>query len=436
MSARAADWRGTWRTLAQPSALTMLFLGFGSGLPFLLVSGTLAFWLKESGYRLDQITLLAGAGLSYALKFLWAPLVDRWRLPLFGRVGLRRGWLLAAQLAVALGLLGMAAVAPGALAPFVALTLFTAFAGATQDIVVDAYRVEIAPPEAQGALAATYTLGYRLALILSYAAALIMADHMAWPTVYAIMAASMLVPAAATLLAAEPAQARPATSGWRASMREGVVAPFADFFRRYRGRIGIGLLAFVLLFKISDQALSGGLVGPFYLAAGFSKTEIGLVTKLYGVWIGIAGAFVGGVAVARWGIVRCLWLAMILGAASNLLYVLLAQTHGSTEIFVLAISGENLAGGFLGTVAVAYLSALVNQRYTATQYALFSSLVNLPGKLLGLASGSLVLWLSAAPQATMPGYERYFVFTTVAILPALLLFLWLARRVPVDRPGR
>ncbi len=424
-------WRETWRTLAQPSALTLLFLGFGSGLPFLLVSGTMAFWLKEAGYRIDEITVLAGAVMAYSLKFVWAPLVDRWKLPVLGRLGLRRGWLAVAQVGVIAGLLGMAAITPLATTAFVALTLFTAFSGATQDILIDAYRIEIAPTEAQAALAATYTLGYRFALIISGAVALVMADHMSWSRVYVAMAAVMLIPLVTTLVVREPEVLREQTQGWLARMREGVIDPFVDFFRRYKGWIGVGLLAFILLFKISDQALSGGLIGPFYLAAGFTKTEIGTVSKLYGVWVGIAGAFVGAVAVARWGLRPSLWVGMILGAVSNLLYVVLTHHHGSVETFLLVISGENLSGGFLGTVAVAYLSALVSQRYTATQYALFSSLVTLPGKLLGMASGSLVLWFSQASVASMAGYARYFTFTTVAIIPALLLFAWLGPRVRI-----
>lgn len=424
-------WRQTWHTLAQPSALTLLFLGFGSGLPFLLVSGTMAFWLKESGLRIDEITLLAGAVMTYSLKFVWAPLVDRWTLPVLGRLGLRRGWLVLSQAAVIAGLLGMAAVAPERIGVFVALTLLTAFAGATQDILIDAYRIEIAPPEAQASLAATYILGYRLALIVSGAVALVMADHMSWGRVYAVMAAVMAVPLVVTLLVREPEVVRESGGSWATRMREGVVAPFVDFFRRYKGWLGLALLAFILLFKISDQALSGGLIGPFYLATGFTKTEIGTVSKLYGVWVGIAGAFLGGVSVARWGLKPSLWAAMILGAVSNLLYVLLTWHPGSVETFLVVISGENLSGGFLGTVAVAYLSALVNKRYTATQYALFSSLVTLPGKMLGMVSGSLVLWFSQAPVASMAGYARFFTFTTLAIVPALLLFAWLGPRVAV-----
>ncbi|MDN5871240.1 MAG: MFS transporter [Nitrococcus sp.] len=425
-------WHEAWRNLAQPSALTLLFLGFGSGMPFLLVSGTLALWLEETGYSIDEITILSGAVMLYSLKFLWAPLVDHVRFPLLRELGLRRSWLLLAQVAVTAGLLGMAAVAPGATAVFVALTLFTAFAGATQDILVDAYRIEIAPPEAQASLAATYILGYRVAIMVSGGLALIMADSMGWPLVYASMAAFMLVPTITTLLAPEPQTAHAQQQGWLERLREGVVDPFVDFFVRYKGWIGIGLIAFVLLFKISDQALSGGLINPFYRAAGFSNSEIGQVSNIYGVWVAVAGAFVGGVMVARFGLKPSLWAAMILGAISNLMYVMLAQTHGNLFAFYLAILVENLSGGLLGTVAVAYLSALVNRNFTATQYALFSSLVTLPGKVLGMASGTLVLLFSAAPAATMAGYSYYFIFTTLAILPALALFAWLGPRVHLE----
>src|SRR5690606_38471742 len=183
-----------WRAFAQPSARTMFFFGFASGLPFLLVAGTLAYWLREGGIELREITMIASAGMAYSFKFVWAPLVDRWRLPLLGRFGQRRGWLLLAMGSVLLGLLAMSLLTPERLAPFVALTLFVAICGATLDIAVDAYRVEIAPASEQGALVATYSLGYRIALIASGALALVLADHAAWPIVYRVMACLMLVP--------------------------------------------------------------------------------------------------------------------------------------------------------------------------------------------------------------------------------------------------
>ncbi|HUH91036.1 MAG TPA: MFS transporter [Lysobacter sp.] len=398
----------------------MFFFGFASGLPFLLVAGTLAYWLREDGLELSDITMIASAGMAYSFKFLWAPLVDRWRLPLFGRLGQRRGWLLLTQLLVMGGLIAMAGVSPDRLGLFVGLTVLVALAGATLDIAVDAYRIEIAPASAQGALVATYSLGYRIALIVTGALALVLADHAAWPDVYRAMAAVMLIPIVANLLAREPSVIRLRAQNWAAAMREGVVEPFADFFRRFGGRVGLTILAFILLFKISDQALVGGIIGPFYLDQGFSKTEIAAVSKVYGIWVGIGGAFVGGLAVARWGVAWTLLVAIVLGAVSNLLYLLLIGANGDVGMLTLVISGENLAQGFLGTAAVAYLSALVNQRYTATQYALFSSLITLPGKVLGFYSGRIV-------EAV--GYAPYFLLTTVLIIPAVALFLWLRPRV-------
>ncbi|HEX7341372.1 MAG TPA: MFS transporter [Rhodanobacteraceae bacterium] len=424
-------WREAWRNLAQPATLPMLFFGFGSAMPFVLVGHqAMALWLKHSGYALAAITVLTGgAGAAYMFKFAWAPLVDRVALPVLSRLGQRRSWLVLAQACVLAGFVAMALVTPAHETAFVACAVFTAFAGATQDIVLAAYRIEIAPVDAQAGLAAAVILGYRFGMMVGAGLALVMADHMSWSWVYVVMAGCMVIPVVVTLLVREPQVLHERATHWAMNLFDGIVMPFVDFFRRYKWRLGIGLLAFLLLFKISDQALAGGLIGPFYRAVGFTKTQIGVVSGFYGIWIGIAGAFVGGIAVARFGIRRCLWAGMILAAVSNLLYVMLACHHGSLTAFYLTLTGENLSGGFLGTVAVAYLSALVSQRYTATQYALFDSLINVPARLLGMASGSLVLWFSAAPEATMAGYADYFTLTTVAIVPALVLFVWLGPRV-------
>ena len=394
----------------------MFLFGFSSGLPFLLVAGTLAYWLKENGIVLKDITMIASAGMTYAFKFLWAPLLDHWRVPGFSRLGRRRGWLLLAQIGVVLGLLAMAALTPAHLYPFVAATLVVAFFGATQDIAVDAYRIEIAPPEAQGALVATYSLGYRIALILAGALALILADHIAWSWVYCAMAVAMAIPIAANLVAREPELQRVLPSRWRDAMREGVVDPFADFFRRYGWHLAAVTLLFILLFKIPEQALVGGVMSPFYRDMGFSKTEIGSITKFYGIWIGIAGVFLGGAAVARWGAWRPLCAAIILCGGSNLLYLWLIAHPGNLVVLTAVISGENLTLGFLGPPTVAFLSALVNRRHTATQYALLSSMVNLPGKVLGFFAGGI---------AGATGYGTYFIITVLAVLPATALFVYL-----------
>lgn len=408
------------QAFTQPAALTMFFFGFTSGLPFLLVGGTLSVWLKESGVPLEHIGLVSLVGLSYSFKFLWSPAVDRLRLPLLGRLGQRRSWLLAAQLLLALSLLLMASITPtGTFWLFIAVAALAAFAGATQDVVVDAYRIEIAPPEAQGALAATATLGYRIAMLVSGALALLLADHLLWPLVYCSMAGAVLAVMAVTLFAREPEHVVVRAQSLRVAITDSVIGPFRDFFRRYSGWFGLWLLVFIGLFKISDQMI-GVMALPFYLDSGFSKTEIGMVSKIFGVWIGIGGAFAGGAVVALLGVQRSLLIAMLLGAVSNLLYLLLTLFPGNISVFTAVIAGENLSGGFLGTAAVAWLSSLVNREYTATQYALFSSLVGLPGKLIGGYSGFIVTGL---------GYSAFFVFSTIAIIPALLLFFWLQPRL-------
>lgn len=395
----------------------MALFGFSSGLPFLLVAGTLAYWLKENGIELKDITMIASAGMTYAFKFVWAPLLDHGRIPGFARLGQRRGWLLFAQLGVTAGLLAMAVLTPQQLVPFVAATLAVAFFGATQDIAVDAYRIEIAPIEAQGALVATYSLGYRIGLLLAGAAALILADHLPWRLVYALMAIAMVVPIATTLMAREPDVPRMRATGWRDAMRESVIDPFADFFRRYGWALAGVTLLFLLLFKMPEQATIGGIMSPFYRDMGFSKTQIGTITKIYGIWIGIVGVFIGGAAVARWGAWRPLGVTIVLCGCSNLLYLLLIAHPGNLLVLTLVISGENLTLGMLGPPTVAFLSSLVNRQHTATQYALLSSLVNLPGKLLGFFAGGI---------ATATGYGGYFVITVLAVLPSMLLFagLW------------
>ena len=405
-----------WQAFSQPAAWTMCLLGFSSGLPFLLVAGTLAYWLKERGVELKEITMIASAGMFYAFKFVWAPLLDHWKLPLFRRLGQRRGWLLFSQLVVAGGLLAMAALTPAALGPFIVATLVVAFFGATQDIAVDAYRIEIASVEAQGALVATYALGYRIGLLAAGALALILADHVSWSWVYVAMALGMSLPILTTLLAREPEVIRQAPRNWGEAMREAVIDPFTDFFRRYGWLLAGVTLAFILLFKIPEQATIGGVMSPFYRDMGFSKTEIGTITKIYGIWIGIVGVFIGGAAVARWGAWRTLGATIVLCGASNLLYLLVIMYPGNLLVLTLVISGENLTLGILGPPTVAFLSSLVNRQHTATQYALLSSLVNLPGKLLGFFAGGI---------ATATGYGTYFVITVIAVLPATALFLYL-----------
>ncbi|WP_300619093.1 MFS transporter [Dokdonella sp.] len=416
MTGAAPKKPSVWKAFAQPAAWTMFLFGFSSGLPFLLVAGTLSYWLKQHGVVLKEITVIASAGMLYVFKVLWAPLLDHWQIPGLARLGRRRGWLLLAQAGVVAGLVAMALLTPAHLPAFIAATLAVAFFGATQDIAVDAYRIEIAPIDQQGALIATYSLGYRIGLMVAGAFALILADHVAWDHVYLVMAAVMLVPIAANLYAREPvvSQYRPPT--WGEAMRYAIGDPFADFFRRYGLRLALVTLAFLLLFKIPEQATIGGIMGPFYLDMGFSQTQIGAITKFYGIWIGIAGAFIGGAMVVRWGAWKPLCAMIVLCGSCNLLYLLLIAFPGDPWMLTAVISAENFTLGMLGPPTVAFLSALVNREHTATQYSLLSSLVNLPGKVLGIFAGGIAMSV---------GYGAYFVITVLALVPATVLLVWL-----------
>jgi PAT family beta-lactamase induction signal transducer AmpG len=427
------------RAFTQPSALVMFVFGFGSGLPFLLVGYSLSIWLREVGLELGAIGLVSYISLLYTLKFLWAPALDRWQPPL--PLGQRRGWLLPAQIGVAIGLaaMGLYGPQPGALAPFLGLMALVTFCGATQDCVVDAYRIEITTPEAQGALAATYMFGYRMGLIVGGAGVLYIADIYNWTMAYYAMGALMLVPAATALFAREPVRERvtdaatpehtPAMEAFIAPLTRSVpasravllsrfIAPLVEFLQRNGPLLAIALLAFVGLFKLPDQML-GVITGPFYRDSGFSKTEIATVAKLYGVWIGLAGTFAGGVAIAAFGARRMILPAAIAVALSNLLFILMALYPGQEWSFIAAISGDNFSQGFAGTVLVAFMSVLVSRHYTATQYALLSSLANMPGKLIGGMSGFMVQAWS---------YTGFFAFSAISIVPTLLLLWWLSRR--------
>ncbi|HEY4294829.1 AmpG family muropeptide MFS transporter [Luteibacter sp.] len=413
--------RGVFAAFAQPGAVTMLFFGLASGLPFLLVGNTLSAWLKEAGVDYGAIGIASYVTFAYNFKFLWAPLVDKFRLPLFGRLGLRRGWLMFALVLLGAGLLGMAAMPPEvSLARFMAVTFVAALAGATIDIVVDAYRVEIAPQEAQGALAATYTLGYRLGLIAGGAGILVVADIFGWQGGYVAICALLAIPVIAVLVAREPEHRVRERVPLGQAVQEGFIRPFQDFLSRYGLALALGLLLFVALFRLPDQML-GVMAYPFYLDAGFTKIQIAEVSKGYGVIVGIVGALLGGWAVIRFEMRRLLVVSALGVALSNMLYLIMATNPGQTWAFVATLSGDNFAQGFAGPVLVAFMSGLVNRSFTATQYALLSALANLPGKLLGGFSGFLV---------KEAGYPSLFVLSTVSIVPTLVVLALLWRRMP------
>ncbi len=421
-----SSWRAWLASLAvyrEPASLRMLALGFSAGLPLLLVLGTLSFWLREAGIDRTTIGYLSWVGLAYAFKWVWSPLVDRLPLPLLTRwLGRRRSWLLLAQAAIALGLLGMGWQNPAhSLQPLVWCALLVAFGSATQDIALDAYRIESAGQERQAALAATYQTGYRLAMIWAGAGALWLAAQaqgessgytpLAWRWAYGVMAASMGVGVLTVLLSPEPATAPlPPSRSLAQWLQEALVAPFAEFLGRYRWQ-AVLILALIGVYRISDVVM-GIMANPFYVDMGYSKEQVATVTKVFGVVMTLAGAFIGGVMSMRWGVMRVLMLGAILSASSNVLFAWLAQQSPTVLGLTLVVSADNLAGGIASAAFIAYLSSLTNIRYSATQYALFSSMMLLAPKWLAGFSGRFV---------DAFGYTDFFLATAALGVPVLLL---------------
>jgi len=425
----------------RPRVITMLFLGFSAGLPLLLVFGTLSAWLRDIGVDRSTIGYISWVALLYGFKFVWAPLVDRLPLPVLTRVlGARRSWMLLGQLGVIAGLLLMSRSDPTAqIWVLVAAALLTAFSSATQDISVDAWRIEAAPVDWQGAMAATYQIGYRIGMIVAGAAPFYIAEFYSWGTGYLVMALCMSVGIITTLLISEPerqvsevtwlqeqrvidylahsthqSDARRKITAW---ILGAIVCPFVDFFSRY-GTVAIGVLIFIGVFRLSDITL-GVMANPFYIDMGYNKVDIANVTKVFGPIVTIIGAVVGGVLVARIGVLRMLLISAIMVAGTNLIFAWLATQQPLVEFLVLVISADNLSAGVATSTFVAYLSGLTNKAYTATQYALFSSLMLLPAKFLAGFSGVIVDGY---------GYVAFFSYAAGLGLPAILLVLYFLKR--------
>ena len=408
--------------------LFVLLMGVASGLPLLLTLSTLSYWLSKVGVDKTTIGLFALVGIPYSFKFVWAPLIDHVRLPVLNRLlGRRRSWLVLIQafLAGAIFFMGMTdpTVAPFSVA---AAAVAVAFFSASQDIVIDAYRIEILHDEEQGAGAAVTQAGYRVGLVIAGAGAIALSDYVDWPTVFAGLAAVMVVAMVATILAPEPPEA-PSTApaapaGFQAAaaltwIKRAGIDPFVDFMH-HRGWLII--LAFVLLYKFGD-AIGGVMANPFYIELGFSGVEIASITKLFGVLATVVGTITGGILVARWGFLKALVVGGILQAVTNLLFALLAVAGKDLAMLTVAIGADNFSGGLGSAAFVAYLSSLCSRAFTATQYALLTSLMAVGRTMLSSGGG----WL-----ADHMDWASFFVLTTLLAVPGLLLLLWLSRLYP------
>jgi PAT family beta-lactamase induction signal transducer AmpG len=420
------SWLQALSVYRHPRVTAMLFLGFSAGLPFVLTAGTMSAWLARVGLSRTSIGMFAWVGILYAFKFAWSPLVDQLHIPLLTRaLGRRRSWMLVAQFGIAISLLAMAATDPAAhLITFAVFAICVAFFSATQDIALDAWRIEAVDLEFQGAMAASYQLGYRIALLVAGAGALVIGGEFSYPLAYRAMAALMAVGMLAVLFVGEnkvvsqtPGSQSVAKMNSVRWFREAVLQPFADFFQRNASG-AFTILAFIGIYRISDMVL-GVMANPFYLAIGFSEAQIAAYVKTVGLGAVLGGAALGGVAVARFGLGGPLIFGAIILALTNLAFAGLALAGNNVPLLVLTISADNLAQGFTGTVFIAYLSGLTNVSYTATQYALFTSLMVLPGKLLSGFSGAVV---------DAFGWVSFFVYAAGMGVPAIALAVIIVRQ--------
>lgn len=429
-SARKKSWSEAFRVYTEPASLRMFALGFSAGLPLLLVFGTLSFWLREAGVNRATIGFISWVTLAYAFKWCWAPLVDRLPIPVLTRMlGRRRSWLILAQFGIVIGLVGMAFSDPKvSIQTIVWFALLVAFSSATQDIALDAFRIESGDQERQSALSATYQMGYRIAMIWAGAGVLWIAaraevanpqnyDVNAWKVAYLVMAASMIVGFATVLFSKEPApQTLSRPKNFVEWLQTALIEPFADFFRRYKWHAAL-ILALIATYRISDIVM-GIMANPFYVDMGYTKDEVASIAKVYGVIMTLVGAFVGGVLSMKIGMMRTLMLGAILSAASNLLFAWLTTRGHDVNALTLVISVDNLSAGIASTAFIAYMSSLTNISYSATQYALLSSMMLLLPKWIAGFSGVAV---------NAVGYPSFFIGTALLGIPVLIL-IWVASR--------
>lgn len=420
-----------------------LAFGFSCGLPFMLVFQTLSAWLRQVGVERSTIGMLAWVGLFYSVKFLWAPAVDRVELPLLHRwLGRRRSWMLLAQIGIALALLWASTAQPEVDIRTIAFAAMAiAFCSATQDIAVDAWRIESAPPDEQGAMAAGYQLGYRIAIMTGTAGALWIAADEGWRVSYVSMALLTGVGVVTTLLAREPAVTAARESllqeqrvvdwlarraHWPAWLRSlgatfigAVLCPLTDFFTRHGWKLGVLLFAFICLYRVADYAM-GVMANPFYLDHGYTLKQVAAAVKAFGLISSLTGVVLGGVVIARLGVLRALFVGSVLVMLSHVNFSLLAASDSRSVVWLALVNSfDNLSLGVHGTSLIAFLASLTSARYTATQYAVLSSLYALPGKLLMGTSGMVVERLD---------YPAFFLYTASLSVPALILLWFVARR--------
>ncbi len=447
-STASGGWGAALRLYWQPKVLSIFALGFSSGLPFMLYFNTLSVWLRQNHLDRATIGMISWVGLTYSFKFLWAPIVDRLRLPLLGRaLGQRRSWMVLAQAGIAVGLIGISLTPnPAMQVPqVVAFALMVSFWAATQDIAIDAWRIESSTVSMQGTMAAAYQFGSRLALTGALAGALWYAPDFGWSRVYAAMAALMSVGLVTALLVREPERRAPQISiateqrviDWLAHRRHwpkslqsagaaflgSVVCPLMDFFKRFGWQLGLLVFAFIGTYRLTDYTM-GVMANPFYVDLGFTLKQMSAF-KLYGIAMTMMGVFVGGIVFARYGRTRSLLFGSVLIIVSNLAYSgLAAYGHPSLVGLAIVTSFDNIALGVHGTVLIAFMSTLTSAAYTATQYAVLTSVFSLPGKLLMGMSGFVVNAI---------GYPNFFLYTAFLTLPPVLLLLLIVNRADVGR---
>jgi PAT family beta-lactamase induction signal transducer AmpG len=408
------------QVLSNPRTWPLLALGFSSGLPLLLVGGTLSIWMKNEGFNIKTVTAFGWVSSIYAFKFAWAPLMDRYALPLLGR---RRGWLLFTQVALLGGIAAMSFIDPKQ-DPLLlgAIGALVAFLSASQDVVADAWRTDLfAGSESERSMGyAVFVTGYRLGILAASPIALTLSDTLGWRSTYQVMAALMLVGVVGTLLAREP-QARPPRN-----LLDAVVNPFIDYFRRHGA---IAVLVFLFLYKLGEAFVGPGIVGPFFVELGFTNTEIGWISKVPNLIASIVGGLLGGVLMVRMGMRRSLYVFGVLQAITNLTYLALALVGKNYWALASAIIVDNLCGGMATTASGAFMMTLCNKRFSATQFALLSSLANLGGRVLAPFAGQLIERM---------GWPMYFCFTVAISFPALVMLAFLrpnAAVVPPEEPA-